>query len=90
LAANRIFVRDDIHPIEQDLSRVGVLESGNGAHKSGLARPIGSEQTKHVVANGQAQVIQSLHAVRVALGETANFEWHEATPSEEFFGSKEL
>jgi hypothetical protein len=43
LAADRILIGDNVEAVEQDGACVGILQRGDGAHESGLARAVGSK-----------------------------------------------
>ncbi len=47
---------------------VGVLEGGDGAHERALPGAVGAEETEHVVADVEGEVLERLYAVGVGLG----------------------
>jgi len=81
LAAHRVFIRDYVKAVQENGARVWLLQRGDGPHERRFAGAIGSQQAKHVVPDGQAEVFQSLHAVGIALGQAADFKAQEISPS---------
>jgi hypothetical protein len=54
----------------------GILQRGQDAHQRGLARAVGPQQPVHPRRDGEAHVVERLHAVRVGLGDVADVELH--------------
>src|SRR6266853_804997 len=74
--ANFFFLPQDVHIAEHRSPAVGFLERRKSSHQGGLARAVRAKQPIHPPRDGQGDVIEGFHTIRVGLGQTLNFQFH--------------
>ena len=63
------FLPDHVEMAEADGAAIGLLQRRQDAHERRLAGAVGTEETEHAGGDGEGEVLQRLHAVRIGLGE---------------------
>jgi len=72
----------DLEIEHRDLARVGVGEPETQPQRGRLSGAVRAEQPEHAARDGERDVVQRMHAVRVRLREVANLQVHRCTPGE--------
>ena len=85
-AADRVFLAEDVDVAERGAAGVGFLQRGEGAHEGGLPCTVWAEQAEHAEGDGEGDVLKSLRAVGVALGEVGDLEVHEGFDCKSGYG----
>ena len=75
--AHFVLLLEDVDAVERDGAGIGVLQGGDGAHEGALAGAVRAEQSEHVIADGEGDVLEGANAVGISLGEIGDGECHE-------------
>ena len=63
--ANFVFLLENIEAVEIDSAGIGILQSSDGSHQCAFARAVRTEQTEHIIADCEGEILKRFNAVRI-------------------------